>query len=113
MAKVREVLEKIGDGPLVEALKARGFRVYAKDKDAAHFEMAADLETEGYNVYNTALGGDYDKAVSWLREEGYVVIDDLPHGSVNAGFDMYRQRRADEFRQWLRDFFWQTLGRIA
>jgi hypothetical protein len=112
LAKVREVLAKIGDGPLAEALKERGWRVYAKDND---FDMACDLEAAGaYRVFrDDQVKNEAPSAAEWLREEGYVVIEDLPHGSVNEGFEMYRQRRTDEFRQWLRDFFWQSLGRIA
>jgi hypothetical protein len=104
--KVRDVLAKIGDKPLVEALKARGYRVYEKGNT---FDMAADLESE----FAVFADGEEDKAAEWLRDNGYFVSDVLDMDALEQGFEHYRQRRADEFRRWLRSFFWEALGRIA
>lgn len=106
--KVRDVLDKIGDKPLVEVLTKRGYRVYEKD-DA--FDMAADLESEF--AYSVFADGEEDKAAEWLRDNGYFVSEVLDMDVLEQGFEHYRQRRADEFRRWLRSFFWEALGRIA
>lgn len=108
MAKVRDVLARIGDKPLVEALTERGYVVFTKGDS---FGMAEHLEeNHGYQCFTDMQA---DRAAEWLREEGYVVMDDLPRGAIDDGFELYRQRRADEFRHWLRAFFWSALGRIV
>lgn len=109
MAKVRDVLAQIGDKPLVEALQERGFNVYVSAK-TGHFEMAAELEEQGYLVVDT--DHEVHKLVSACEEQGYVVLDANEY-DIQHGYDLYVTRKSHEFRQWLRDLFWQSLGRIA
>lgn len=107
MPKVREVLERIGDQPLIEALKARGYNVFAQTW-AGEEEMADDLREGGWGVFGE---DDYDALVKYARTQGVPVMDE--DVNVQEGFRLYRMRNTEEFRLWLRNFFWQQLGRIV
>lgn len=103
--KVKDVLAKIGDKPLIEELRKRKFFV-----EASIFDAAAELEAQGYDVFGPD-GMRESRMVDHVRELGYYVFMD--EVSLPLGYELYRSRRTDEFGQWLRDFFWSGLGRIA
>lgn len=83
--KVKEVLKRIGDGPLIETLKERGYITYPGLKASEH-------------------------VITEAKEMGYIVID---QSVVETGYEMYRAKKVKEFNNWLREQFWKQLGRIA
>lgn len=109
--KVKEVLTKIGDGPLVQALAERGYFVQKKEpKETYGFELAVELESLGYLVVGE---GEDDKLLTEAGERGFFVLENVGADWIADAYEMYRNRNADGFRNWLRDFFYETLGRIA
>ena len=105
--KVKDVLAMIGDKPLIETLKERGY-VCFDEKDLATIDMAAELKSRGYAVFGDE---EEEKAMLYVRDDlGYIVFEDV---DFNAGLDAYRFGRREEFRTWLRAFFWEALGRIV
>lgn len=109
MAKVREVLEQIGNKPLIEVLQARGLTVYDPDNDTDMTAMVSDIEDAGYTVFEPEPS--YHDVADFAEREGVPVLrDDM---DMETGFNLYRNRKTEEFRLWLRDLFWNGIGRIV
>lgn len=108
MAKVREVLAQIGNTPLIDELEARGFMVL-QGGDKGETEMADALKDLGYGVFGD---DDYEAVVRYAREvhSAPIMDEDI---SLSEGFELYRSRKTEEFRLWLRALFWNGLGRIV
>lgn len=109
MAKVREVLERIGDKPLIEALQERGFSVYSAESHEDTLAMVSELKDAGYTVFDE--DPSYDDVADYARDLGIPVLEE--DADLEAGFHLYRNRNTEGFRLWLRALFWNGLGRIV
>lgn len=94
---------------MLTVLGERGYRVYKVD-NAGLFDMAAELEAHGYLVIGEDSIGEH-KLREECEERGLTVLDD--NIEWLTGYELYVTRSTGAFRQWLRDLFWQTCGRIA
>lgn len=98
MPKVREVLAKIGDGPLTEVLRDRGYVV-------AHM----------LGKHGVALPDETKDMADEMADRGYVVMkeEEAEVSDWDHAFELLRNNRIDELRQWLRDEIHHYTGRIA
>lgn len=79
--KVKDILAKIGDGPLITVLEERGYVVLGDD--------------------------DTEEAIDFVEARGYMVREDM---SLEDGWILWRSG-SPLFPEWLRKFFWEAHGR--
>jgi hypothetical protein len=87
--KVKDVLAMIGDKPLLDVLEERGYVAFPNTAEG-RFDMAAELETHGYDVFTE---DEDSKMAACLADRDYYVVPIEEAPDYDTGFELYRNRR--------------------